>query len=37
MTMAELARDLVMDRTTLLRAMQPLQREEFLKSRHAGV
>jgi DNA-binding MarR family transcriptional regulator len=33
MTMAELARDLVMDRTTLLRAMQPLQREEFLKSR----
>jgi DNA-binding MarR family transcriptional regulator len=33
MTMAELARDLVMERTTLLRAMQPLQREEFLKSR----
>jgi DNA-binding MarR family transcriptional regulator len=33
MTMAELADALVMDRTTLLRAMQPLQREEFLKSR----
>jgi DNA-binding MarR family transcriptional regulator len=33
MTMAELASALVMDRTTLLRAMQPLQRAELLKSR----
>lgn len=32
MTMLELAKVLVMDRTTLLRAMKPLQREEFLKS-----
>ncbi|MDE2450476.1 MAG: winged helix-turn-helix transcriptional regulator [Gammaproteobacteria bacterium] len=32
MTMAELAKVLVMDRTTLLRAMKPLQREELLKS-----
>lgn len=32
MTMVELAKALVMDRTTLLRAMKPLQREEFLKS-----
>jgi DNA-binding MarR family transcriptional regulator len=32
MTMLELARLLVMDRTTLLRAMKPLQREELLKS-----
>lgn len=32
MTMAELARALVMDRTTLLRAMKPLQREGLLKS-----
>lgn len=32
MTMAELASALVMDRTTLLRAMKPLQREELLKS-----
>jgi len=31
-TMVELARELVMDRTTLLRAMKPLQREGFLKS-----
>jgi DNA-binding MarR family transcriptional regulator len=33
MTMAELANALVMDRTTLLRAIQPLQRDEFLTSR----
>ncbi len=32
MTMADLAIVLVMDRTTLLRAMKPLQREDFLKS-----
>lgn len=32
MTMAELAKVLVMDRTTLLRAMRPLQREGLLKS-----
>jgi len=32
MTMAELATALVMDRTTLLRAMKPLQRESLLKS-----
>lgn len=32
MTMADLARALVMDRTTLLRAMKPLQREDLLKS-----
>src|SRR5690242_13131360 len=32
MTMADLASVLVMDRTTLLRAMKPLQREELLKS-----
>jgi DNA-binding MarR family transcriptional regulator len=32
MTMMELAGALVMDRTTLLRAMKPLQREELLKS-----
>jgi DNA-binding MarR family transcriptional regulator len=32
MTMAELAKALVMDRTTLVRAMKPLQREDFLKS-----
>ncbi len=32
MTMADLARVLVMDRTTLLRAMKPLQREDLLKS-----
>jgi DNA-binding MarR family transcriptional regulator len=31
MTMLELAKALVMDRTTLLRAMKPLQREELLK------
>jgi DNA-binding MarR family transcriptional regulator len=30
--MADLASALVMDRTTLLRAMKPLQREELLKS-----
>jgi DNA-binding MarR family transcriptional regulator len=36
MTMAELARVLVMDRTTLLRAMKPLQREDFLKSSAGG-
>lgn len=33
LTMAELASALVMDRTTLLRALKPLQREELLKSR----
>lgn len=32
MTMADLASALVMDRTTLLRAMKPLQREDLLKS-----
>jgi DNA-binding MarR family transcriptional regulator len=32
MTMVELANVLVMDRTTLLRAMKPLQREDLLKS-----
>ena len=32
MTMSDLANALVMDRTTLLRAMQPLQREDLLKS-----
>jgi DNA-binding MarR family transcriptional regulator len=32
MSMLELASALVMDRTTLLRAMKPLQREELLKS-----
>ena len=32
-TMAELASALVMDRTTLLRALKPLQREELLRSR----
>src|SRR5215472_5983040 len=32
MTMADLAGVLVMDRTTLLRAMKPLQREDFIKS-----
>lgn len=32
MTMAELASVLGMDRTTLLRAMKPLQREDLLKS-----
>ena len=32
MTMADLANVLVMDRTTLLRAMKPLQREDLLKS-----
>jgi DNA-binding MarR family transcriptional regulator len=32
MTMAELASALGMDRTTLLRAMKPLQREDLLKS-----
>jgi DNA-binding MarR family transcriptional regulator len=32
MTMAELASALVMDRTTLLRAMKPLQRDGLLKS-----
>jgi DNA-binding MarR family transcriptional regulator len=32
MTMLDLAKALVMDRTTLLRAMKPLQREELLKS-----
>jgi DNA-binding MarR family transcriptional regulator len=31
-TMVELAGELVMDRTTLLRAMKPLQREGYLKS-----
>jgi DNA-binding MarR family transcriptional regulator len=33
MTMAELASALVMDRTTLLRAIQPLQRDDLLKGR----
>jgi DNA-binding MarR family transcriptional regulator len=33
MTMAELAAVLVMDRTTLLRALKPLQRDELIKSR----
>ena len=32
MTMADLASVMVMDRTTLLRAMQPLQREDLLKN-----
>jgi DNA-binding MarR family transcriptional regulator len=32
MTMVELARELVMDRTTLLRAMKPLQRAGLLRS-----
>lgn len=32
MTMTDLAEALVMDRTTLLRAMKPLQREDLLKS-----
>src|ERR1700734_2131540 len=32
MTMLELAKVLVMDRTTLLRAMKPLQRENLLKN-----
>jgi DNA-binding MarR family transcriptional regulator len=32
MTMADLASVLVMDRTTLLRAMKPLQREDFLNN-----
>jgi DNA-binding MarR family transcriptional regulator len=32
MTMIDLAEVLVMDRTTLLRAMKPLQREDLLKS-----
>jgi DNA-binding MarR family transcriptional regulator len=32
MTMADLASVLVMDRTTLLRAMKPLQREDLVKS-----
>jgi DNA-binding MarR family transcriptional regulator len=32
MTMAELASALVMDRTTLLRAIQPLQRDGLLKT-----
>ena len=36
MTMAELASELVMDRTTLVRAMKPLQREELLKSRSSA-
>jgi DNA-binding MarR family transcriptional regulator len=37
MSMIELARALVMDRTTLLRAMKPLQREGLLKSRSSDV
>jgi DNA-binding MarR family transcriptional regulator len=36
MTIAELASALVMDRTTLLRALKPLQREELLRSRPSG-
>jgi DNA-binding MarR family transcriptional regulator len=37
MTMAELADALVMERTTLLRAIQPLQRAELLRSRAGDV
>jgi DNA-binding MarR family transcriptional regulator len=37
MTMAELASSLVMDRTTLLRAIQPLQRDDLLKTRPGDV
>src|SRR5687767_736485 len=33
MSMVALANALVMDRTTLLRAMKPLQREELVRSR----
>src|SRR5690348_5076758 len=33
MTMAQLASALVMDRTTLLRAIKPLQRDDLVKSR----
>jgi len=33
MTMSELAKALVMDRTTLLRAIKPLQREDLLVSK----
>jgi DNA-binding MarR family transcriptional regulator len=33
MTMAQLASLLVMDRTTLLRAIKPLQRDDFVNSR----
>src|SRR5262249_53010858 len=36
MTMNELAEAMVMDRTTLLRAIKPLQREELLTSRHSA-
>jgi DNA-binding MarR family transcriptional regulator len=36
MTMAELAEALVMDRTTLLRAMKPLQRQELSRSASSG-
>ncbi len=35
MTMLELAKALVMDRTTLLRAIKPLQRDELLISRRS--
>lgn len=37
MTMVDLAAALVMDRTTLLRAMKPLQREDLLRSAASGV
>ena len=33
LTMAELVNAMVMDRTTLLRALKPLQRDELLRSR----
>jgi DNA-binding MarR family transcriptional regulator len=36
MTMNELAKVLVMDRTTLLRAIKPLQRDELMISRSAA-
>jgi DNA-binding MarR family transcriptional regulator len=36
MTMNELAKALVMDRTTLLRAVKPLQRDELVISRHGA-
>jgi DNA-binding MarR family transcriptional regulator len=35
MTMSELAEALVMDRTTLLRALKPLQRDGFIGSRRS--
>jgi len=36
MTMNELAKAMVMDRTTLLRAIQPLGRQELVISRHSA-